>query len=155
MLKLTSREQELQDEIDSLRDQESEREEREYREREQRRREREQEISREDRIADTWPEALRKQVYLCQCEVDDGGDESVDDFFATTAEACQKAQELWIEVEASRQPAIEELEKQIAVIRDGIRIEVANRLEATDSRSQFSNVAGQIRGDDLRQFLNW
>jgi len=151
----TDNERYLQDELDRAREQQ----EREERRRDQDRKEREL-ARREDREyashqADDWPEALQKQIYLCNREVADGGDDEVGNFFGNTVAACEKALEIWREVEASKQTEIDELQQRIAAIQDGIRTEVADKLQVADARHEFESVAQQIRDDQLSKFLDW
>lgn len=151
----TDNERYLQDELDSLRDEQRRDIERRDREREERMRERREEMAYASRQADNWPEALQKQIHLCSQEVADGGDDEVGNFFGNTVVACEKALEIWHGVEASKQAQIDDLQQQIAAIQDSIRTEVADKLDAADQRREFAQVAQQIRNDGLGRFLDW
>jgi len=151
----TPNERILQDEIDTLREQQ----EREYRHREQeakdRRAARHEEYEYLSHQANDWPDALNKQIVLCRREVNDGGDEEIGNFFGNTILACEKALDIWQFVEAGKQAEIKKLEDKISEIKYSIREEVAKQLEASDSRSEFAQVANQIRDDQLASFLDW
>lgn len=152
----TARERDLQYEIDRLRDEQERAREREDRAREERRRERYEEVTQAQRHADTWPEALMKQMRLCRAEAAQGEDEGAPDkFFTAYADACEKALELWPGIEAGKQAEIERLETELAAVRDSIRLEVADQLAKSDPRSEFSFTAEQMRDDDIEDFLNW
>jgi len=151
----TDNERYLQDELDRVREQQEREERRRDQERKERERARREEREYASRQADDWPDALQKQIYLCNREVIDGGDEEVGNFFGNTVVACEKALEIWHEVEASKQTQIDDLQQQIATIQDSIRTEVADKLDAADQRREFAQVAQQIRDDGLGQFLDW
>ena len=75
--------------------------------REASRRERQERYREVQHSADTWPEALRKQIHLYQQEQD-----SVDDgdmYFGNSAQACREALELWHAAEEQAGPRIAEL----------------------------------------------
>lgn len=156
----------LQDEIDRL--EHLRRQEREQQEcdREERIREYRQRAEEYNRSASAWPEALQKQTYLFQREVNlwpaDDSDfpDYKDDHFGPGAEACKRALEIWQEVAAARQNAIEALEDQIQVIKNGIRLEVSEKLlaEGTDKPNGWKSVASaiaQIDEDDVSSWLDW
>jgi molybdopterin converting factor small subunit len=145
----------LQYEVDRLRE-ERERDDA-RRERERKESEREMREKREYALREAydWMDALGKQIILCQRECNDGYDEETGRFFGNTIDACKKAQEIWREVEGENQAAIDELEAKIAELKDSIRTETADRLEAADARNEFAQVAEQIRNDDLNTFLDW
>ena len=157
----TERERQLENDIDDLREQQRRDEDRRYQEKEDHRRERQQQYEQSYRNANDWPEALQKQAGLCQREVfESEGEEdfigsSCNAFWVNTVEACNKAQEIWRVVETRKQSEIELLEKQLAKLRDSIRLETADKLEASDPRNEFASVAGSLRDDDIYNFLNW
>ena len=150
----TDRERYLEDELERERDQQRREDDRREQERKARAETSSQEWEYEYRQASNWPEALEKQKCLCANEAGDG-DESVGNYFGNTVAACEKAIELWPSVAASKQAEIDELEKKIAAIRDSIRIEVAEKLIASDPRREFAQLAAQIRDDLLEGFLDW
>lgn len=157
----TSRERALQDEIDSLREQESRRMEREEQKRKEREREAREEWNYSMRTADSWPEALRKQSILCGKEA---ADEWEDDpnappgFFTSTAAACDEAGKLWAEVAASRQSDIERLQAQLSAVQDEIRETVAERLRQhpRGGETGFKDVVSALSNNvNLENWLNW
>lgn len=129
----TERERYLDSELERTREElrslEAKHQEREEAERRRRREEMEQRIAEDERTAETWPEALQKQICLSEREIT-GDDEQCDRFFRESASACRKALEFWREVEAAQAPRIKALEEQIAALRDSIRLEVAAKLES-------------------------
>jgi hypothetical protein len=141
--------------LDRVREQQEREEHRRDQERKDRESARREEREYANRKADNWPDALQKQTCLCNREVTDGGDEEVGNFFGNTVIACEKALEIWHEVEASKQAQIDDLQRQIVAIQDSIRTEVADKLDAADQRREFAQVAQQIRDDQLGQFLDW
>lgn len=151
----------LQDEIDRLEDER--RRDREERERLEREREREWKEERERRMrsASTWPEALRKQISLLNRELTSsfmGGplyDSGQDEYFTPAVKACERALELWKEAEADRQEQIAVLEAQIEALRDGIRLEVADKLAAENNTLGWQSVADAIRDEDIENWLDW
>jgi hypothetical protein len=151
----TDNERYLQDELDRVREQQEREEHRRDQERKDRESARREEREYASRQADDWPDALQKQIHLCNREVFDGVEEEVGNFFGNTVAACEKAVEIWREVEASKQAQIDDLQRQIVAIQDSIRTEVADKLDAADQRREFAQVAQQIRDDQLGQFLDW
>lgn len=155
----TERERSLQREIDDLHDRQD-RQAREHRRQEQEAWERRKQEAHETyesnvRHADNWPEAFRTQQLLCRRELSNGEDLDSDKFFTNTANACEKALEIWGAVTATKQGAITDLEKQLAILHDSIRREVADRLEAENPSREFAEVASQIRADQVDLFLDW
>jgi hypothetical protein len=151
----TERERYLEDELQSFHEQQ-----------ERESRDRQQEIDESDRLrqvkhmyemreASDWPDALNKQICLCRQEVSNGGDEDIGNFFANNVAACEKAQEFWREIEASKHAIIEVFEQQIAALYETIRSEVADRLEGSDPRREFSDLASALRANQLSNFLDW
>ncbi len=158
----TNRERDLENELEDVRRADEERREREDRAREERRREQEEQWRYEERQADSWPEAFSKQARLCWREHNAFPEQNsaitgdpFDDYFKNTAQANEKALEIWREVEASRQPQIDELQKQIAAIQASIRLEVADKLEAISDRHEYKGTAQLIRDDELERYLDW
>jgi hypothetical protein len=151
----TEREKYLESELNKYhaRDQrEQERRTQEYHRQEQERREqREHEM----RQADDWPEALRKQIYLCRREdkLNPPADNK-DKFFERMAHACQRALKIWREVEASKLAEIEELEQRLEQVHESIQLEVAEKLEASELK-EWHNVADSLRNSDPSNFLDW
>jgi phytoene dehydrogenase-like protein len=123
-------------------------------EREEIRRRRLAEIEASYHYATSWPEAFDNRRYLLErkrnrCEP---GDE---EFWQAYLDANNKAAELWPMVEAKYAEQISALLRQIQDLREKIRIEVADTLEASDPRREFAETAQQIREDDIRGFLEW
>lgn len=150
----------LQDEIDRLRADEERRRDEEYRERQERNREREQRFYEQYRTASTWPESLRKQAGLFRAEANQyptDDPEFRDELFGPGAEACERALVIWKEVEPSKREQIEALEAQIEALKEGIKLEVADRLEseAEGKPLGWKSVAGAIRDEDPSDWLNW
>lgn len=154
----TDRERYLESELSEAR----EREDRRNREDEQARKERMQEYRERaesyNRSAETWPEALRKQAYLMQREANDWPEDDNDDLFAPGAAACSRALMIWSEVATEKQSAISELLNQIKAIKDGIKNEVADRLEKEGDTLGWKQVVSALREydeDDLDSWLDW
>lgn len=152
--KLREEKRYLESELEDARRRENERSEQESREREQRRREWKAEFESNYRTATTWPEALSKQASLSRKEIFPGDDSS--DYFAQTAEACDKALEIWPEVAAEREDELESLRRQIRTIETEIRDTVALRLSAENESNAWRQVAQALRADyDKTEWLNW
>lgn len=152
----TPRERELQEELDRLRYEEEQRREQEEQNREERDRQRKRRYEEEYRTAASWPEALSKNAYLFQQEQDNFPGQPDDTFFGDGAAACRRGLEIWREVEASKKAEIEALQKQIEAIREGVKAEVSEKLEAeANGRSGWSSVAGAIVTEDPTNWLNW
>lgn len=157
----TERERYLEDELERERDAQRERDRIEDERRETNRRERAEMREWDARHADNWPEAFQKQAWLCWREHNmfpedftDANGNSPDNYFKITAEANEKALEIWREVEASKQEKIKELQRQIDAVQDEIRNETADKLEAFSDTLEYKGTAQPIRDDDL-DFLNW
>ena len=107
------------------------------------------------RSADSWPDALAKQADLMSAEsglVEEDGS----DWFADGAAACHKALELWHEEEAQLEPQLAQLRLQMAELRNGLRLRVADRLG--DANQGTTYVADAIREFDeaaVSEWLNW
>lgn len=153
----TDHERYLEGELDALREQQEHDERQRDQDRKQRKVARREEYEYSMRQADDWPDALGRQVHLCRREVVSIGADTPpeEDYFEQIAQACERALVIWREVEASQEAAIEKLEEQIASIRENIRLEVADKLEAADPHREFSHVAAQLRNDELKSFLDW
>lgn len=157
----TERERELEWELEDARRREEERREEELRQFEQRRQERQERWDFEMRQATTWPEALGKQASLMggEAHLDQWGD---DNYFGDGRDSCKRALELWHEVEAEKRAEIEALEAKIKAIRDGIRFEVADRLEeeGDPESSGWMGTVSILRDYDedpakLSRWLDW
>lgn len=153
----TDRERALEYELDRYREADEQRRARQDREWDEQRRETRERIEQAERSADTWPEALRKNVYLLRREVSDVPDETdLDNFFEHSAEACQYALALWRERELAVAEQIAALEAQIAALRDGVRLAVAEALDADGhNRAACRQVASALREMTPEQFLQW
>jgi hypothetical protein len=151
----TDRERYLEDELERERDAALERDRIEDERREARQREREESWRWEERHAESWPEAFQKQAALCWREHNMFPEQNDDDtFFKDSAEANEKALEIWREVEASKQEKLKELQRQIDAVQDEIRNEVADKLEAVSNAIAYRGTAQSIRDDDLN-YLDW
>lgn len=151
----TDRERYLEDELDRYREAEDRRQRESSAERERRRQEMRERIEEAERSADTWPEALHKQVHLMRREVTGHPDVAdIDAYFENSAIACEEAQQHWRELEAAAVDQIKALEAQIEALQDGIRLGVAERLEAVD-RNEWHQVAAALREMSPWQFLQW
>jgi len=157
----TDNERYLEDQVRQL---QAERE--QQREDERRAREERMEAAREQaeinaRSANTWPEALRKQAYLFQREANQwpaDDPDFPDDYFGPGAKACERALEIWSEVMAGKQEEILALQEQIRAIKDSIRLEVADKLEAESDADGWKHVAGALReytDKDCEYWLDW
>ena len=159
----------LRRELDALRYEKEEQERQLERERETHRRQEEEHrrelrerIAERERTASTWPEAFQKQQRLMWREYRAYPDlmegETVH-YFKEGAEACQRASELWAEIEAANQAKIEELERQIAALRAGILQQVSERLKAERQTDGWLSVANEIvsenYADDPGDWLDW
>ena len=153
----TDHERYLEMELDRYREEEERRSEEAYQERKRQREEIHYRAEERLRTADDWPEALRKQVVLCNREVGLDDAEDLDGFFSRMVAACERAQELWATVAAEKQPEIEELESRIAAIQEGIRIQVAETLEkeSESDSDPWRHVAQSLRDEDPSDFLYW
>jgi len=153
----TDRERYLEEELERARSDEEKRQERADQEREERRRELKEQWTYEERQADSWPEALRKQAILCWREHNQypPDPDDNDHFFEYTALANEKALEIWREVSKRKQVELDALQKQIEAVGDAIRNEVADKLIAADERKEFKYVASAIEDDELAGYLDW
>lgn len=157
----------LEDELAYQREDKERQRNEEERERKERQQEYEEQREIKLRSASSWPEALRKQITLFSQELNAtmwgkplyGPNATMpdDDFFGPGIEACERALALWKEVEATRQEQIKTLEFQIAAIREGVKLEVADRLEAegVDKPMGWISVADAIRDEDPERWLDW
>lgn len=118
-----------------------------------------QEWENKQRTASTWPEALRKQIDLYGIEAhQDSEHDDTGAWFIEQVEACKRALELWREEEQKIAPALADLQRQIDALRDGIRLAVADRLEA--EMPDNDHVARTLREtpedeDELSAWLDW
>jgi hypothetical protein len=152
----TAQERVLQQEVDDLRAEREREQERQEREDERRRRERREEIAQAQRTAETWTEALWKQIRLYETEAAQGEEDGAPDkFFTTSAQACRKALELWPVIMATKKTEIARLEAELTAIRDSVRLEVADQLVAFNGCREFENLADELRDGDIDQFLSW
>ena len=156
----------LEEQLEHYRQDEQDRQDEERREREQRQAERKEQAEFELRSAETWPEALRKQETLFSREIADAADDAkyggpisgsdeLDRFFVDGKNACERALEIWSEVERANADRIAELERQIEMIQEETRLTVADRLEAENARSGWVMVARAIRDESPGNWLDW
>lgn len=153
--KKTDRERFLEDELERERQSAREAEEREYEARERSRKERRAEYEQEQRSASSWPEALQKQAWLCQREINQydtpemkGYFEPEDGYFANLVKANEAALKIWHKIAAARQAEID-------AIWNSIRNQVADELEAESDRSEYKQTAQALRDDELENYLDW
>jgi hypothetical protein len=149
----TEREKQLEWELERAREDEERRQERAKLEREEKRREREEMWRYEERQADSWEEAFRKQARLCWREHNKYPEEN--DYFEFTARANEKALEIWREVSEGKKAELDALQQQIEAVWDAVRNEVADKLVAADERNEYRYVASAIRDDELAGYLDW
>lgn len=151
----TPNERALEYELQEMREREERRQREAEQEREERRREFRARLEEAERSADTWPEALRKQTYLLRREVSGVEDEaSLDHFFEHSARACEAALAHWQHVESGVAEQIATLEARIAQLRDGVRLRVADHLEAEGS-AEWKQIAYALREETIERFLQW
>jgi hypothetical protein len=163
----TDRERYLEDELERERDAARERERIEDERREQRQREREEMRAYEARQADTWPEALRKDLNLLRREIDPEYEASDGDwFFTDAAAATERALEIWDEHEKAHYARIEELHRLIEQEKEAIKQGVASQLEKETPLRTIKGEEKQNYGwntivqslrdfDDPSELLNW
>jgi hypothetical protein len=151
--------EDLEREVRDLREQAEERERCERVDREQRRKEQKEEQEEALRTANSWPEALHKQITLAGREINwersnpIEGEPSVDPYFLNLKNGSMRAIEIWNVVETENQDRINALKKQIKEIENGIAIEVAQRLETENK--DYKQVARSLRNDTPENFINW
>lgn len=156
---LTDNERYLQDEVDRLQEEQRRGRERREQEREERMREYRAESERNSRSANSWREAIQKQVYLMNREVDqwDTPEMGGDNYFRDSRDCCKRGLEIWTQIEAGVQPEIEVLEAKIKAIKEGIRQTVSDLLliEA-DGRPGWKSTASAIGDEeDFNRWLDW
>lgn len=134
--------------------------EREYQEQQRRIQDRRDAYEWSLRQASTWLEALEHQALLADREVypEDGPD----DYFANLRDACRFALTVWREEEEKVAAQMAELERQIAALRDSVRVAVADRVEAhaTPHPDAWRGLANSLRdtpeeANELSAWLNW
>ena len=144
----TQREKDLEYEVQDLRQSSERQRDEEERARAERRRERESVREERERTADTWPEALHKQIVLFRREATPQDEEDTIALeFETWAQACERAIELYQAAEAEIRPKIEKLEAAIL-------LRAINALER-DPRKGFSQIADMMRDTTPSGFLVW
>jgi hypothetical protein len=122
-------------------------------EREQRRRASDEESEWNYRHPNTWPQAFQNQAVLCRREHNQFPDG--DPYFKNTADANEKALEIWKRISASKQTHLDELQKQIDAVWESVRLEVANELERSSDLNEYKQVANVIRDDQLNGYCDW
>ncbi len=125
----TEREHYLKEKLNRLRQAEDVRAEQVWRNRDAHRQQLREQAEAERRTAEDWKEALQKQARLFEREARMWPPEECETSFQEGARACKRGLELWQDVEARHQPEIDALLKQLEVIRDAMRFEVADKLE--------------------------
>ena len=131
-----------------------------YREREETRRQRQAERAErwnyERRHASTWIEALQKQAELYGFEAHiDGENDDVGPMFIRWLAEIERALEMWAEESQKVAPQIEALEAQIAALKDGIRLAVADRLEAEIVNGDLPGLLREIEEGDAAELSAW
>ena len=113
------------------------------------------------RVADTWPEAIRKQealmseVWMETKKAYPDADEQTDKF-AQGACAAARAQELWHTVGKDFQPQIDALQRQIEALHKQWRVKVADQLAAESDNEGWQWVVSDLRErDDPADMLEW
>lgn len=154
---LTPRERALQDEVDMLRDSAERERQQQAAALAERRAETRRAHERTLRQAADWPDALRKQSSLCRREAD--LDEGLgNNFFGSSADACDLAVVWWAEESDARQAQADALRAQLAALEAETRLAVAARLEAHARAAEhgWAHVAGALRSDvDPSAWLDW
>ena len=160
----TDHERYLEDELARHQEADERRQREEDERREERRRDFRERLWEAEHSADSWPEALRKQIHLCNREVANCAEElhgepdemvaGINSFFANSAKAAHDALELWHTVEAGKQAEIEALEAALESLRDSIRLEVADKLDAHGG-SEWASTAAALRESSPSEFINW
>ena len=150
----------LKQEVDDLRDREQRRMDDEIRAHKERDRERQANYEERLRTANDWPEALQNQMVLMGREAvheSDGAssDDPCEIWFTDGKQACERALELWREVEASKQERVEQLRRELDGIQDEIRLEVSARLNDENHRPGWKAIADLLAEGNLDIFLYW
>lgn len=153
----TDHERYLEDELEREREQSRREQQRNEEALQQRQEEYRERWEREARSADSWPEAFRKNASLLWREYNQypDDDDKDDGFFKKSAQANEKALEIWTEVSASKQAELDELQKQIDSVWDAVRNEVADKLIAAGDHFTYISTAEAIRDDQLAGYLDW
>jgi len=155
----------LQSELDDYRAADERRAEKEERARRERRREREEDFRVLERQATDWPEALRKGAMLYRREVgeyerdtDADGNPPPTAFWEQSAAACERALEIWREVEQEQAAEVAALEARLAGLRDAVRLETARRLRLVSpvgANAEHEMVARALLEMEPEGFLDW
>lgn len=155
----TDNERYLQDELDRLQEERRRDQEEQERQREERLQEYRQEGERMARTARNWREAIQKQVYLFNREVNewDTPERGGDNYFRDSRDACKRGLEIWTQIEAGVQPEIEALEAKIKAIKEGIRQTVSDLLlvEAGGRPGWESTALAIGNEEDFNRWLDW
>jgi len=149
----TDRERYLKDELDRFHEAEERRIDESRRERQRQMEEWREQADRRQREADTWPEALLKNIPLLRQEIIEGEPES--EYFENSARANEQALAIWKEVAAARKAEIDELQNRIEAIEAEIVEAVATRLEESNGHTEWQNVAEMMRTMTPSNFLDW
>lgn len=148
----------LEDELEREREASRRRDEEEEKSREERQRERNEQYEWEARTAETWPEALQKQIRLMSKEAnwESGNNFESGRFFTDSIKGCRRALEIWKEKDKDASAEIEKLEKQVEGIKRDFRAKVASQLLSEFKNSGCRGVAQSIMDyDDPDDWLNW
>lgn len=148
----------LEDQLQQYQDDERRRQEESAEQRTQREQDRKERWEIECRNAETWPEALSKQAILMAKEAryeTTADDDEFGTYFTDSVKACNRALEIWREIESAKQSKVEELQRQLESARDEIRLEVAQKLASESDTIGWRGVASSIEEDALEGWLDW
>jgi len=150
----------LKAELDDLRYREQRRMDDEIRAHKERDRERKAVYEERLRTANDWSEALQNQMVLMGREAvyeSDGAssDDPCEIWFTDGKQACERALELWKEIETSKQSRVEQLRRELDGIQDEIRLEVAARLNDENQRPGWASISTMLVDGNLGAFLWW
>ncbi len=148
----------LEYELERYRDEERRRIDREVEQMHEERRQRRERAETRLRTADTWPQALRNQSALCWREHQQMADDpEEEDFFANSAQACERALVLWTEEEAKVAAEIQTLRARIQALQDAVRFNVGHRLAAESAADGWRDVAETLQDKeaDMEDWLYW
>ncbi|MCP4747598.1 MAG: hypothetical protein GY874_15880 [Desulfobacteraceae bacterium] len=108
--------------------------------------------------SNSWPDALKKQAVFTENEAllhaSADGDE-ISSYYGDSRDACNRALEIWEEIEGANESQIAELEEKLKSIRDEIRLKVAQKLLAESNQSGWRDIAIAIEKNyEISSFLN-
>lgn len=154
-------------ELEQLRDFKRRVEEEQDREREQREQERQQREAQYWLSASNWPDALRKNASRFRAEAVDTekfyqdfpdarrDEPGMDIWWRDSANACERALELWPEVAAEYAEDIRMLQEKIAKLKADIPLEIAKRMREENQGSGWTSVCSSLEQSDPESFVYW